>query len=211
MKRFAAVLALAVSLLTVPDAAARALRAGDRGKAVKVVQRALGIPADGIYGRATARAVRRFQRAHGLRVTGRVNAETREALLAPTSTGGTESPEHELDIVAAARSALGRPYRAGAVGPDAFDAGGFVMWAAAQAGIELPRSSYAQYRTGRAVGRAEITAGDLVFFEIDGEGASGVGIAVSATHAITATTHGVREHEILGPYWGEHFLGARRI
>ena len=36
------------------------------GQRVSALQRALGIPADGIYGPQTRRAVRRFQRAHGL-------------------------------------------------------------------------------------------------------------------------------------------------
>jgi hypothetical protein len=44
------------------------------------IQRALGIRADGAYGPQTKRAMKRFQRAHGLKVTGRPNAETLAAL-----------------------------------------------------------------------------------------------------------------------------------
>src|SRR3954449_4676319 len=44
------------------------LRRGRTGPAVAAAQRALGIPADGIFGRQTRRAVRAFQRAHGLEV-----------------------------------------------------------------------------------------------------------------------------------------------
>ena len=40
------------------------------GGSVAALQRALGIPADGIYGPQTRGAVRRFQRAHGLVVDG---------------------------------------------------------------------------------------------------------------------------------------------
>jgi peptidoglycan hydrolase-like protein with peptidoglycan-binding domain len=47
---------------------------------VKQIQRALGVRADGVMGPQTRRAVRRFQRANGLRVTGRVDAGTIAAL-----------------------------------------------------------------------------------------------------------------------------------
>ena len=197
-----------------PVAAAKPLGPGDRGRAVKVVQRALGLPADGIFGRQTARAVRRFQRAEGLPVTGRVDGRTREALFepaGPTGHGGTEMPAHAAGIVDAARRALGRPYEAGADGPDSFDCSGLVAWAGRAAGIELPRSSFAQYREGTAVTRAQIRAGDLVFFDTNGPGASDVGIATGTDRAISATTHGVREHDISGPYWGQHYVGARRL
>ena len=50
------------------------------GSTVKALQRALGIPADGIYGPQTRRAVRRFQRAHGLTVDGIAGPQTLAAL-----------------------------------------------------------------------------------------------------------------------------------
>ena len=50
------------------------------GSTVKALQRALGIPADGIYGPQTRRAVRRFQRANGLTVDGIAGRQTLSAL-----------------------------------------------------------------------------------------------------------------------------------
>lgn len=213
MKRLLPMLIICCSFaLPVAVAAAQPLGPGDRGKAVKVVQRALGLEPDGIYGRETARAVRRFQREEGLAATGRVDRATRAALFGGTSTGGTSAGQAPPDgIVAAARRALGRPYETGADGPDAFDCSGLVVWAARAVGLSLPRSSYTQFREGMPVRRNALAAGDLVFFDTNGPGASDVGIAVSATEAISATTHGVREHTIFGPYWGEHYVGARRI
>ncbi len=56
------------------------LRQGARGEHVRVVQRALGIRVDGVYGPNTAYQVRNFQRRNGLLVDGIVGASTRRAL-----------------------------------------------------------------------------------------------------------------------------------
>ena len=80
-----------------------------------------------------------------------------------------------------------------------------------QAGVSLPRTSYAQFGVGTAVDRAAIQAGDLVFFNANGPGASHVGIATGSGTAISATSHGVREHAIGDSYWGSHYVGARRV
>jgi hypothetical protein len=54
---------------------------GDRGPAVRRVQRALRVtPVDGVFGRVTERAVRRFQRERGLVADGIVGPVTRRAL-----------------------------------------------------------------------------------------------------------------------------------
>jgi hypothetical protein len=52
----------------------------DRGSAVRQVQRALGVAADGVFGADTERAVKRFQRSKGIAVDGIVGPQTREAL-----------------------------------------------------------------------------------------------------------------------------------
>jgi Transglycosylase-like domain/Putative peptidoglycan binding domain len=56
------------------------VKRGDRGPAVRSIQRALGIPADGAFGPQTDRAVRRFQRRTGLVADGVVGPLTRSAL-----------------------------------------------------------------------------------------------------------------------------------
>jgi hypothetical protein len=58
----------------------RLLKLGSRGSDVKSVQRALGIPADGVFGPQTRAAVREFQARNGLAVDGIVGPRTRSAL-----------------------------------------------------------------------------------------------------------------------------------
>jgi cell wall-associated NlpC family hydrolase len=111
----------------------------------------------------------------------------------------------------AVRAAVGRPYGAGASGPESFDCSGLVRWAARRAGLDLPRSSFAQYDVGTPVPRAALAPGDLVFFDTNGPGPSDVGVVIGDDLAVSATTHGVRQHVIFGAYWGGHYVGARRF
>jgi peptidoglycan hydrolase-like protein with peptidoglycan-binding domain len=74
--------ALCVALLLVPASASaeRTLERGDRGAAVKKLQRLLHVRADGIFGKGTKRALKRFQRRHGLTADGIVGPATWAAL-----------------------------------------------------------------------------------------------------------------------------------
>jgi cell wall-associated NlpC family hydrolase len=69
--------------------------------------------------------------------------------------------------VAAARSALGRPYVWGANGPGGFDCSGLMQWAYAHAGVGLPRTSQAQRYAGRQVPLSQARPGDLVTYRSD--------------------------------------------
>ncbi len=171
------------------------------------VQRALGVAADGVYGPVTRAAVTRFQSAHGLEVDGVAGPATLAALGVSGGGGGGGGGS----ALAAVRSQVGARYVLGGTGNGGFDCSGLTQWAFAQAGVTLPRTSFQQFGVGTPVARAAIGAGDLVFFNTDGPGASHVGIATSNASVISATTHGVMEHPIDGPYWGAHYVGARRV
>jgi peptidoglycan hydrolase-like protein with peptidoglycan-binding domain len=56
------------------------VKRGDRGSAVRRIQRQLGLTADGVFGPMTERAVKRFQRRHDLVPDGIVGPLTRGAL-----------------------------------------------------------------------------------------------------------------------------------
>ncbi|HXB63433.1 MAG TPA: peptidoglycan-binding protein [Solirubrobacteraceae bacterium] len=58
------------------------LRSGSEGRQVRLLQRALGIAIDGVYGSETEAAVRRFQSTRGLSVDGVVGPATSRALAA---------------------------------------------------------------------------------------------------------------------------------
>ncbi|HEX2071275.1 MAG TPA: peptidoglycan-binding protein [Thermoleophilaceae bacterium] len=64
----------------VATTASKSLKKGARGKRVRQLQRALGIPADGIFGKGTRRAVKRYQRRHGLVVDGIAGPQTLASL-----------------------------------------------------------------------------------------------------------------------------------
>lgn len=190
---------------------------------LRSVQRRIKARADGRLGPATRSALRRFQKRKGLAVTGRPNVQTLRALglkladklaarAAAASADGTQAEgTGSAAAIAAARRAIGTPYRTAGTSTAGFDCSGLVQWAFARAGVELPRTSFQQYREGTRVARDEIRAGDLVFFDTAGPGASHVGIAVSATAVISATSSGVKEHSFGSGYWRSHHVGARRL
>jgi peptidoglycan hydrolase-like protein with peptidoglycan-binding domain len=73
-RRVLHVVALAVALLALGGPATasadRTIERGDRGKAVKQLQRLLHVRADGVFGAGTVRALKRFQRRHDLKADG---------------------------------------------------------------------------------------------------------------------------------------------
>ena len=174
------------------------------------LQQKLGIPADGIYGPQTRRAVKAFQARNGLVVDGIVGPATMSALGISGSPRSGSGGGGGGSAVGVARSMIGTPYAYGGASPGGFDCSGLMVYAFRQAGVSLPRTSYSQFGVGSPVSRANIQAGDLVFFDANGPGASHVGIATSNGTVISATTRGVREHSISDSYWGSHYVGARR-
>lgn len=66
--------------------------------------------------------------------------------------------------VAFAFGQLGKPYRWGADGPDAYDCSGLTSAAWARAGVRLPHSARSQWGAVAHVGRGQLRPGDLVFY-----------------------------------------------
>ena len=84
------------------------------------------------------------------------------------TTGGVPAVQAPTQAVATAitfaEQQLGKPYLWGGTGPDAFDCSGLVMSAYRTAGINIARTSEAQWATEHRVPASQVQPGDLVFF-----------------------------------------------
>ena len=82
--------------------------------------------------------------------------------------GGVPAVQAPTQAVAAAitfaEQQLGKPYLWGGTGPDAFDCSGLVMMAYRAAGINIARTSQAQWATETRIPASQVQPGDLVFF-----------------------------------------------
>jgi cell wall-associated NlpC family hydrolase len=76
----------------------------------------------------------------------------------PSGSGGADR------AIAFAKAQLGEPYVWGAAGPDAWDCSGLMLGAWAQAGVDLPHYSVAQYYAGTPISVGDLRPGDLVFW-----------------------------------------------
>jgi cell wall-associated NlpC family hydrolase len=101
----------------------------------------------------------------------------------PGPSGAATASGRAAAALAAARSALGKPYVWGANGPGGFDCSGLMQWSYAQAGVALPRTSQGQRFAGRQVPLSEAQPGDLVTYRSD---ASHVGMYVGDGQVIHA-------------------------
>ncbi len=120
--------------------------------------------------------------------------------------------ETRREILIQARDWLGTPYEFGGASSSGADCSGFVQSVFHTVGVQLPRTSGEQATVGLDVSLANARAGDLVFFNTTGSGVSHVGIMISATQFIHASTsRGVTVSSIDEPYYRERFLFVRRV
>lgn len=120
-------------------------------------------------------------------------------------------PEPRADVASIARSYLGRPYRYGGAGPDAFDCSGYVQFVYRQLGVKLPRTAAAQWSALPPV--REPDAGDLVFFSFSGKFIDHVGIYLGKGRFIHANSHKrvVLVEDLNAPWYKKVYRGARRV
>lgn len=110
-----------------------------------------------------------------------------------------------------ARAQIGKPYIWGGTGPDGYDCSGLVQAAWAQAGVNLPRTTYDQVNAGTQVSRDQVRPGDLLFFYSE-SAPSHVGIYSGNGSMIHGSNPSKPLEEVsLAAYWDGVFTGAVRV
>ncbi|MGL5206550.1 MAG: C40 family peptidase [Acidaminococcaceae bacterium] len=194
-------------------------QSGDEGPEVVELQKRLiqlgysVTAADGIFGAETTSAVKKYQQDIGVEVDGVVGQETYYSLLKrdlpPSRAGRTTAARN---IISNAFQYIGVPYVFGGTSPYGFDCSGFTRYVFANAGISLPRAADGQFYVGSKVSMNSLRAGDLVFFETYEPGPSHVGIYIGDGEFIhSGSSTGVTVSGLYDRYWGERYLGARRV
>ncbi|WP_030564276.1 C40 family peptidase [Streptomyces aureocirculatus] len=118
----------------------------------------------------------------GYEGSGRPSRSARDG--APDLAGaGAPASGRAAAAIAAARSAVGKPYVWGANGPAGFDCSGLTQWSYGKAGVGLPRTSQAQAGAGRRVPLGQAQPGDLVAYRGD---ASHIGMYVGNGQVVHA-------------------------
>lgn len=107
---------------------------------------------------------------------------------------------------------LGKPYKYGATGPNAFDCSGFLYTVFGAHGVDVPRTSSAYLSIGTAVSLEDARAGDVICFSRNGSNVSHVGIYMGDGKFIhSATSSGVIITSTSDKYWGPKIYSIRRI
>ncbi|TSB47075.1 C40 family peptidase [Alkalicoccobacillus porphyridii] len=127
---------------------------------------------------------------------------------------GTQVSASYGSAIAAAQSQIGAPYKWGGTTPAGFDCSGFINYAFNQEGISLPRTAQGIHDASNKKSKADLQAGDLVFFTGTYSGAptvSHAGIYVGGGQFIHASSSGVLQSSLNSGYWSNHYYGAGSV
>jgi cell wall-associated NlpC family hydrolase len=112
--------------------------------------------------------------------------------------------------VAAALSRRGDTYSLGGSKPPVFDCSGLTMWSYAQAGVNLPRTSRAQFGVGRPVSKDQLQPGDLLFYGGSAATIHHVAMYVGNGDIVHASDYGIPVKSAPIANGGRDFFAAKR-
>ncbi len=193
--------------------------------AVRLFQEDNGLQVDGIVGPTTYKALM-----GAMSSDAKASKKSRETNKSKTSKSSKSKPKAKKAssefsitkyapvsgdvkrILQEADKYRGVPYVFGGATPSGFDCSGYIRYVFAKQGMEMPRMADEQYRMGKAVSQSNLQPGDLVFFETYEPGPSHSGIYIGDGKFISATSSsGVAVADMTSGYWGDRYLGAKRV
>ena len=131
-----------------------------------------------------------------------------------SSGSGSSSSSNSIGekLVNLAKSKLGCRYVWGATGPNTFDCSGLTSWCHKQLGISIPRTSLAQSKSGKAVNKSDLQAGDLIFWKTTSAEVGHVGMYVGNGQFIHAPNKSkpVKYDSLDNSYYKSRYVRARR-
>lgn len=167
---------------------------------------------DGRISKDTAEAIKKFQKEHGLKKSGKLDTKTYNKISWEAFKMEGIPDVRGKDIVKTAAKYKGVPYKFGGTTPKGFDCSAYVQYVFGKHDAKLPRTADAQVLDGIFVLKSKLKPGDLVFFSTYASGASHVGIyAGSGKFWSASTSRGVVLDSLDTGYWKEHYYGARRV
>jgi cell wall-associated NlpC family hydrolase len=129
--------------------------------------------------------------------------------------GGSPASSHAGAALDAAMTAQGVPYVWAGQNMSGFDCSGLMMWAYAQAGIQIPRTAAEQYAGTQRITGDDLQPGDLVFFSgtTDAPGVTHVGMYIGNGQFIQAPDVGdvVKISSLYDEFWFSHIYGYGRV
>lgn len=144
------------------------------------------------------------------------SAENAETESAESSAAKDSNSELRQKIVEYAKTLIGIKYKYGGSTPKGFDCSGFVKYVYNHFGIDIARTSAEQSTGGKAVKKADLQPGDLVFFDTIEDGKlndiSHVGIYIGDGKFIHASTYqkkAITIESLSSAYYSKRYMKAR--
>jgi peptidoglycan DL-endopeptidase LytE len=132
-----------------------------------------------------------------------------------SASGKWKGPEERNLFIRVVKNFLGIPYRLGGSTLKGIDCSAFVKKIYEIFNIQLPRTTWEQFRIGKRIKKHELEEGDLVFFKIPTRRASNthVGIYIGNNEFVHASSRNreVRVDNLDAPYFSKRFVNGIRV